>query len=108
METPLEIAFHQITPSAALESFIRERVAKLEKLCPRMVSCRVSVEAQHRSHRQGNVPDVHIEIGVPGDTIVISHSPHHPKARHADPTFEGVTRDAFHAAETRLKDFRRH
>ena len=44
MDVPLEIAFHNLESSAAVETRVRERVAKLEKLFPRLVACRVVVE----------------------------------------------------------------
>ena len=45
MQEPLEIAFHNLEPSASLEADIRDRFSKLEKLYERLTSCRVSVEA---------------------------------------------------------------
>ena len=51
----LQIAFHNMKPSAALRAEITKRVAKLEKLFGRLTACRVSVEALHRQHRTGNV-----------------------------------------------------
>lgn len=55
MEIPLEIRFHNLEPSDALESAIRERAAKLDKLYDRLTSCRVAVERPHHQHRKGNL-----------------------------------------------------
>ena len=105
-ETPLKIVFHNMEPSAALEADIAKRVAKLEKLYGRLTSCRVAVEALHRQHRTGNVPEVHIEIAAPGGTIVVSHEPHHVAKRHRKPTVRNAIHDAFKTAEKRLKEFK--
>ena len=45
MDKPLEIAFHGLQGSPALEDDIRAHVAKLERHCKDLVSCRVTVEA---------------------------------------------------------------
>ncbi len=38
MEEPLEIVFHNLEPSPAVEAEIRERFAKLEKLYDRLTA----------------------------------------------------------------------
>lgn len=107
MQIPLEIAFHNFASSEWIETEIRERVAKLEKLYPRLVGCRVSVEALHQQHRTGNIYDVHIEIIVPGAELAVSREPHRAKEKYAHPTLRTSLRDAFAAAERQLKDYKR-
>lgn len=106
MQSPLEIAFHNMQGSESLEADIRKRVAKLEKLYGRLVGCRVSVEALHRQHRTGNVYEVHIELMVPGSDLVVSREPHKAKERYANPDVYTSVRDAFKSAERQLKDFK--
>jgi ribosome-associated translation inhibitor RaiA len=67
---PLEIGFHGLPSSEWIEEAIREHAAKLEKLYPRLVGCRVSVEELHKQHRTGNVHEVHIELRLPGGELV--------------------------------------
>jgi ribosome-associated translation inhibitor RaiA/cold shock CspA family protein len=107
MEEPLEIVFHNLEPSAALEADIRERFAKLEKRYDRLVACRISVEALHKQHRTGNVYEVHIDMLVPGGELVVSKEPHKAKERYANPDVYTSVRDAFKAAERQLKRFKR-
>jgi cold shock CspA family protein/ribosome-associated translation inhibitor RaiA len=106
MDSPLEIAFHNTDPSPALETAIRERVAKLEKLCDRLVACRVSVEKLHRQHRTGNVYEVHITLQLPGRDLAVSREPHRAKQRYANPDVHTSLRDAFDAAEAQLLSFK--
>jgi cold shock CspA family protein len=106
MDVPLEIAFHNTEPSTETESLIREHVDRLEKLYPHLVGCRVSVEMPHKQHRSGNVPEVHIALRVPGREIAISREPHKARLRRALPNIETSIKDAFRAAEKRLKDFK--
>jgi ribosome-associated translation inhibitor RaiA/cold shock CspA family protein len=107
MEEPLEITFHNLEPSAAVEAEIRERFAKLERLYDRVTACRISVEALHKQHRTGNVYEVHIDMLVPGGELVVSKEPHKAKERYANPDVYTSVRDAFKAAERQLKRFKR-
>jgi len=106
MDVPLEIAFHNLESSTAVETRIRERVAKLEKLFPRLVACRVVVEAPHRQHQKGNIYRVRIEMSVPGEDLVVSKEPNRAQERFADPDVYTVLKDAFDTAERMLKDFK--
>jgi ribosome-associated translation inhibitor RaiA/cold shock CspA family protein len=106
MEIPAEITFHNMPASPALEADIRERVGKLERLYNRLVGCRVSVEHLHRRHQTGNVYEVHIELRVPGEDVVVSREPHHAKDRYTDPDVGIAVRSAFKTAERRLLDFK--
>ena len=107
MEEPLEIAFHNLEPSDALETEIRERFAKLEKLYDRMTGCRISVEALHKQHRTGNIFEVHIDMLVPGGELVVSKQPQKAKQRFANPDVYVSVREAFKAAERQLIDYKR-
>ncbi|WP_207460327.1 HPF/RaiA family ribosome-associated protein [Azospirillum sp. SYSU D00513] len=106
MDTNLEIAFHNMDTQPELETYIRERAEKLEKLYERIVGMRVSVENTHRQHRTGNVYDVHIEVMVPGTNVVVSRKPHKAKERYAHPDARTSIRDAFEAAERQLKEYK--
>jgi ribosome-associated translation inhibitor RaiA/cold shock CspA family protein len=107
MQTPLEIAFHNLPPSDQLEAVIRERAGKLERLYDRLTACRVSVEALHQQHQTGNVCEVHIVMTVPGQELVVSREPHRVKQRYAAPDVHTSIRDAFKAAERQLKEYKR-
>jgi ribosome-associated translation inhibitor RaiA len=105
MDMPLEISFHNLHPSSALEAAIRERADRLEHLYQRLTSCRVSVEAPHRHHRKGSLLGIHIELGVPGGTLAVSREPHHAE-KYAAPNVYKTLRDAFDAAERQLLEYK--
>lgn len=107
MQQPLEIAFHNLDSSPALEAEIRKRFARLEKLCDRLTACRISVEALHNQHRTGNIYEVHIDMLVPGDELVVSRAPHKAMEKYASPDVRASIRDAFRAAERQLKKYNR-
>ena len=106
MDVPLELAFHNLEASEAVEARVRERVAKLEKMFPRLVACRVVVEAPHKQHQKGNIFRVRIEMSVPGDDLVVSKEPNRAHERFADPDVYTVLKDAFETAERMLRDYK--
>jgi hypothetical protein len=66
MQVPLEIAFHNIERSDWAEREIRTRVAELERIYDRLISCRVRVDQRNRDLTGTLPPVVHIELGIPG------------------------------------------
>jgi ribosome-associated translation inhibitor RaiA len=96
MDAPLEIHFHGIEKSEAIEQRVREKVAKLEKHFGRMTRCRVVLEAPHRSPQRPKVYQVKIEIGMPSRRpIVVTHE---REGSHASEELRLAIRDAFEAA----------
>jgi hypothetical protein len=78
MQVPLEIAFHNTESSEWAEDEIRGRVAELEEIYGRLISCRVRVD-QRAENRAGTIPPVvRIELRIPGHKdLVVSHEPEH-------------------------------
>ena len=103
MERPLDIGFHNMDSSPAIEAEIRQRVEKLERRYSNLIGCRVTVEALHNQHRTGNLHEVHIILSVPGRDLAVSREPHRAKDRYAHPDIKTSLRDAFEAAERQLE-----
>jgi ribosomal subunit interface protein len=106
MDGPLEIRFHNLSSSEAVEAAIRERVARLEKFFDRIVSCRVAVEAPHRQHRKGNIFKIFITIGVPGGELEVNREPHKASERYPHTDIYRAIRDAFDAAERQVQAYK--
>ena len=105
MQTPLQITFRDMEPSAAVEANIREKAAKLELYYDRIMSCRVVVQAPHAHHHQGRLYQVHIDLGVPEGELVVSHEHHHKDQAHED-VYVAI-RDSFDAMKRQLEDYAR-
>ena len=103
LQVPLEIAFHNIESSDWAEQEIRTRVAKLEKMYDRLVSCRVRVD-QRANNSNGTIPPVvRIELGIPGrKDVVVSHEPDHLQQKFQAPDLHNAINEAFRIAEDRL------
>jgi ribosomal subunit interface protein len=104
MQVPLEITFRGLQHSDAVESRIREKAAKLEQFCEKIISCRVAVEAEHHHQHQGNLYKVRIDLSVPQRQIVVSRD-HHDKQSHED--LYVALRDAFSAATRQIEEYTR-
>lgn len=104
MDIPLQITFHNIKKSEALEKKIRERVNKLEKFFNHIISCRVVVDIPHKHKIKGNIYSIKVEIHVPNEEIVVSRSNELNKI-HKFPAV--MIKDAFDAAQRQLEDYAR-
>ena len=102
MSTPIEIHFHGIEKSEAIEERVREKAAKLEKHCGRMTRCRVVVESPHRNPQKVKVFQIKIEISLPRrKPIVVCHE---REGSHAHEELPLAIRDAFEAALRKVDD----
>ena len=96
MTTLVEVHFHGIEKSDAVEQRVREKAAKLQSHFERMTSCRVGIEATQRSPQKPKVYRIKIEIGIPSrKPIVIAHE---RVGSHANEELNLAIRDAFEAA----------
>ena len=102
MQIPLQITFHNMESSDAIEAKIREKADKLERFADQIMRCRVVVEAPHKHHHKGKLYRVKIDMTLPGDEIVVSHDPGDDQA-HED-VYVAI-RDTFDAARRQLEDF---
>src|SRR5215475_15817754 len=107
LQVPLEIAFHNVERSAWAEQEIRARVAKLEKMYERLVSCRVRVD-QRANNSNGTIPPVvRIELGIPGRAdLVVAHEPDRLQRKFQTPDLHNAINEAFRIAEDRLADLK--
>lgn len=96
MQQPLQITFRGVERSEAVEQRIQKKVAELEHLESRITSCRVTVDAAHRRHHQGNAFEVRIELHLPDKTIVTSQA-------HEDVYI--AVRDSFEVAVRELRSY---
>jgi ribosome-associated translation inhibitor RaiA len=100
MGTQLNIHFHQLPHSDALEADIRERFDDLEKTFGNITACRVFVEQPHRHQHAGRLFAVRIDLHVSGSEIVAGRTQSDDDG-HADAHV--AVRDAFAAARRQLE-----
>jgi ribosome-associated translation inhibitor RaiA/cold shock CspA family protein len=108
MQVPVEIAFHNIERSAWAEEEIRARIAKLERIYDRLITCRVRVD-QRANNSSGTIPPVvHIELGIPGQKdLVVSHEPDYLQQKFQTPDLHNAINEAFRIAEDQLVELKK-
>lgn len=97
MQTPVQIVFHEVAHSQALESLIREKAAKLAAIFPRLMRCHVSIEQPHRHKQQGKPFNIRIAMHVPGGELVVNRDQH-------EDVYVAL-RDAFDAARRQIEEY---
>ena len=105
MQIPLQITFRDMEASAAVETTIREKAAKLDQFYDQIMSCRVMVEAPHAHHHKGKLFQVRIDLTVPEGELLVTHEHHHKDPAHED-VYVAI-RDAFDAMTRQLEDYAR-
>ena len=108
MQVPVEIAFHNIERLAWAEEEIRARIAKLERIYDRLITCRVRVD-QRANNSSGSIPPVvHIELGIPGQKdLVVSHEPDYLQQKFQTPDLHNAINEAFRIAEDQLVELKK-
>jgi len=102
MQAPLQITFRGIDHSDAVESRVRAKVAELERFYDRITSCHVTIDERHKSHHQGNLFGVRLELRLPDAELIVG------REHDADHSHEDVyvaLRDAFEIAARQLKEY---
>ena len=72
MVPPLEIVYHDVTRSEALEGHIREQAGDLAEACHELCGCKVTLERQHPRGRCQVRLELHT---LPGEELVAVREP---------------------------------
>ena len=96
MYAPVQITFHGMDRSDAVEAAVREKVHHLEKFSPNIMSCRVVVDLLQKHRQQGRPFGVRIDLTVPGRELVAN------RVEHEDVYV--ALRDAFDDMKRQLED----
>lgn len=102
MTSALDIHFHGIEKSDALEAKVREKYSKLKRHFDRMSACRVVLEAPNRNNAKAKLFQVKIEISVPGQKPIIIN--HEREGGSPQDDLGLALRDAFEVATRRVDD----
>ena len=100
MTIPVNITFRHMDSSPAVETRVRELANLLGVLSDRIQSCRVVVDSPHRHHHQGKVFNVKVQLGLPGEDVVVDME--RPQRDGHEDVYV-VLRDAFDAAKRQLQ-----
>ncbi|MGB9465229.1 MAG: HPF/RaiA family ribosome-associated protein [Candidatus Acidiferrum sp.] len=122
MQTPLQMTFRNMKPSASIEEWIRSEADKLDSFYNRVMGCRVAIEMPHRHHKKGGSYRIRIDLTVPGEEIVVKREPSlrqraqqlgetsikkHLETKTPHKDLRIAINDAFKAAGRQLQDYAR-
>ncbi len=107
MQVPVQISFHGIDKSEAVESRIRAKVSKLEQFFDRITGCRVVVEKHHHGTAisKGQPFLISIVVEVPGEELVVKREPKSGEALKKNQNVNIAVRDAFDTMQRQLKEY---
>ena len=101
IDSPVQITFHGVDHSDAIEDRIRQKITKLEHIAGHIVSCHVIVEAPHKHVHKGVLYNIKIDLTVPGHKIVVNRN---SDQDHSHEDIYVAIRDSFNEAKRRLQD----
>jgi ribosome-associated translation inhibitor RaiA/cold shock CspA family protein len=115
VQRPLQVAYKGLPSSPALDALIRQRVAALERLHPRIIGCRVVVNVPYRGAEGGKVPiGITVEVEVPNRGLVVGKEAQERREAKQDHTaplnaaFDAVERQLEKINDLQDGDVRRH
>lgn len=115
MQRPIEISFRNLDSSDFLRDLAEERAARLEKFHPRIIGCRVVIEAPHRSAEGHNPPlGVSVEVDVPGRPRIVAKDMEEQRELKGDHlaalnrAFEAIERQLEELSEKQRGDVKHH
>lgn len=71
MKLPLQVVFHDMAASPALEAQARRKVRHLERFRQDIMACRVDVALLHKHRQQGRPFGVRLHLTVPGHEFTV-------------------------------------
>jgi ribosomal subunit interface protein len=75
MPFPVRVTWKHHDPSTAVEDYIREQAARLERVAQDIIDCSVTVETPHQHQEHGNHFLVTVDVIVPGHELVAKRDP---------------------------------
>jgi ribosome-associated translation inhibitor RaiA len=96
MKQPLQIRFLGMEPSDAVESAARKKAEQLDRFCPDLMSCRVTIEQTHKHQHQGRPFAVRLDVRLPDHELSVD--------RVHDEDVYVALRDAFDDMKRQVED----
>jgi len=102
MQVPVEMSFRNVRKTPELEALIHRKIAKLERVCDYIISCRISVELPQKYPDTGNPYQVRIDLKIPPNHELVAKQTASEGDIHD--SLEIVVAKTFRAIERQLKE----
>ena len=101
MKVPLKVSLRGVENSGALDEQIQREVARLERVCEYVSSCRVAVELPRQHQRTGNPFRVRVDVTVPPGHELCAR--HEPGEGNTHDSVQTIVKETFDAARRQLE-----
>ena len=99
MKTQPKITFLNVPASNALETHVLEKINKLDKFYPGLISCDVVIDQEACGSHSGKLYRPQITLVAPGERLNVHHA--------VNEDVYVAVRDAFSALQRQLKEYKR-
>lgn len=100
MTNEIQVVFHNLEQTDAINDAVQKRINKLERFCSQIIAGRVVLDSPHNNHHKGRVYSVGVEVHTPEIEVRVNQDQHD---NHAHEDLYVAIRDAFDVAERQLK-----
>lgn len=104
----LQVTFHGLPRSSAVESLAKEEAGRLARRCPDIVACRVAIEIEHKHQRQGRAHGVRIDLTRPNQELVVDRVRHEDLFVALREAFDGLERKLDAATRSQRGEVKQH
>lgn len=108
MRTPLQITFHGLERSDAVEAAVRQKAEHLERFAADVMSCRVVVDLLQKHKHQGRPFGVRIDLTLPGRELVVDRVENEDVYVALRDAFDDMKRQLEEAVRQRRGDEKQH
>lgn len=108
MQLPLQIFFHGMERSVAVESAAQHKARHLERFSGDIMSCRVVVDLMQKHQHQGRPFGVRIDLTLPGRELVVNRVEHEDVYVALRDAFDDMKRQLEVAMQKRRGDVKHH
>ena len=104
MKGSIEINFKNFIDSdGSIEDLIYEKIAKLEKICDRIISCHAAIEQIKNNQKHGHTYHIRIDLSIPPHhQLAVVREPNKGKFQHVK--LAVMVRDAFDALRRQVQE----
>jgi ribosomal subunit interface protein len=108
MRSSLQITGRDFELTDAIKQAVRERAEKLDNVYENIITCKVAIESPRRRHEKATFYDVHIDLTVPGEEIVVKRDLNEDLYAAIGEAFDAVQRQVQEFAEKRKGRVKKH
>ncbi len=102
MDVPLSVSFGDVRKTEEMDELIAEEVARLEKVCDHIISCRITVDRPHKHQNQGSPYRVCVDLQVPPRHEIVAKN--NPNTGDMHDSLRKVMRSTFDKARRQLRE----